>query len=366
MIQESGRKRGVKQVLVIAVWLTVALVTLGPPAWIAVTYFTQGEVPSWSGLDWYIDPNGEFHSPKTLWDVWELLIIPAALGLGVYWLNRQERKAEREAEDRRTEAELKVEGQRAQSEREIALDRSREDALQRYLDCMTELILDRGLRASETGAEVRDIARARTLTVLRAIDGGRKGEILQFLHDSGLINRDNAVIGMLDVDLTGANLTLAILNETDLSWAKLSGATLFGAYLQRANLSWAILYEAKLLSADLSEADLSHASLIRANLSNTNLCSANLDGATLSEANLEGAILSRADLTRAVVKDKQLEQAKSLKDATMPDGSYYDGRFNLEGDIELARKQGVNTDDPEAMALWFASELTSPDETNHS
>ena len=44
----------------------------------------------------------------------------------------------------------------------------------KLFDRMTELILDKGLCSSEPPPEVRDIARVRTLTVVRGLDGERK------------------------------------------------------------------------------------------------------------------------------------------------------------------------------------------------
>ena len=44
----------------------------------------------------------------------------------------------------------------------------------------------------------------------------------------------------------------------------------------------------------------------------------------LNEADLRGADLSEANLSAAIVTTKQLEKAKSLKGATMPDGSIHE------------------------------------------
>jgi uncharacterized protein YjbI with pentapeptide repeats len=62
----------------------------------------------------------------------------------------------------------------------------------------------------------------------------------------------------------------------------------------------------------------------------TNLIGAKLIRANLSKARLNGVVLSGADLSGANLKDvkdittEELEkQAKSLKGATMPDGSKY-------------------------------------------
>jgi uncharacterized protein YjbI with pentapeptide repeats len=150
-----------------------------------------------------------------------------------------------------------------------------------------------------------------------------------------------------DADLSGAELSYTILSDADLSGANLSGATLSSADLGRADLSDAhlrgtTLIETNLSSADLGRADLSDADLSNAhlksvllykanlngaNLSYTDLSEANLSGANLSSANLGGADLSQADLSQADLSgaqdltQKQLDKAKTLKGATMPDGS---------------------------------------------
>jgi len=78
---------------------------------------------------------------------------------------------------------------------------------------------------------------------------------------------------LLDVNLSGADLSLANLSGADLSLANLSGA-------------------------DLSYADLSGAELSDANLSRADLTNANLSGADLTNANLSGADLREARLNR--------------------------------------------------------------------
>jgi uncharacterized protein YjbI with pentapeptide repeats len=84
--------------------------------------------------------------------------------------------------------------------------------------------------------------------------------------------------------------------------------------LNNVNLSSSDLSYANLSNTSFSEANLSKASFFNANLSKTNLRHTNL-----SRANLESADLSGADLTGAKVTEEQLEQAKTLKGAKMPD-----------------------------------------------
>jgi uncharacterized protein YjbI with pentapeptide repeats len=280
---------------------------------------------------------------KTLYDWLQLLIIPAVLALGGYLFNyttsRNEQKAtqlraqtEREAAEKQAQAELEAAEKRAQTERDIALDNQREQALQTYIDSMSELLLEKKLRESKLeDDEVRNIARVRTLTVLPRLDKDRKARVLQFLYESKLIDKDKKIIDLSKADLREANLFGAYLDAADLSKADLSGADLGAAILNAANLRIADLSSANLVGAVLNAANLSSANLSKANLRFASLKGAKLfgdgpiiGGANKSETDLSEADLSRAELTGANVTDKQLDKAKSLKGATMPDGTKHD------------------------------------------
>lgn len=230
---------------------------------------------------------------KTLWDWLQLLIVPIMLAIGGFWLNQLQKSRE----ERATE-------QRDKTEREIAADNQREAALQEYINKMTELLLKENLRKAEPEGEVGKIARVRTLTVLSRLDGKRKESVLKFLYESGLIIfGDNLIIDISGADLSGidlaeANLNRAYLARTNLAGANLAGARLKGAYLPFANLTGA-------------------------NLSRTYLAEADLSAADLSEADLTEAYLLKANLMSIHITDRQLEKAKSLKGATMPDGSIH-------------------------------------------
>ncbi len=123
-----------------------------------------------------------FHG-KTLWNWLELLIIPGVLAFGLLWFDLAENERARKAEQKRAETQLNVEDNRA-----------KESALQLYLDRMTALLLEINLRTSERNDEVRSVARARTLTVLSQLDGKRKGFLLRFLYESGLISTAKPII----------------------------------------------------------------------------------------------------------------------------------------------------------------------------
>jgi uncharacterized protein YjbI with pentapeptide repeats len=238
----------------------------------------------------------------TLWDWIKLLIVPGVIAGGGFWFNRQQR--ERELETAREQRARDV---------EIAERRTQDEALQAYLDQMGQLLLDkdRPLRQSKEGAEVRTLARARTLTILSRLGRARKRSAVEFLHESGLVRKDRPVLDLKRADLREADLIGADLREADLGGAHLMGADLSETNLSGGSLSKALLGEALLIMADLSGADLSGAELIGADLGLANLREADLRG-----ANLWGADLRHAQEWTV----EQFSAARNLKGATMPDG----------------------------------------------
>lgn len=141
---------------------------------------------------------------KRFWDYLELLIVPVALLIGGYFLNRAQREREREAEQAHRGQVLESENQRAQDE-----------ALQAYLDQMGQMLTDkdRPLHRSPRSDRLRTVARARTLTVLSRLDGDRKARVLQFLYESTLIDatREHPIVDLTGADLSGANLRSSII-----------------------------------------------------------------------------------------------------------------------------------------------------------
>jgi uncharacterized protein YjbI with pentapeptide repeats len=67
-----------------------------------------------------------------------------------------------------------LENARAQHAADVAEQQAQQESLQTYLDEMNSLLLERALRESEQGSEVRTLARAKTLTVLAGLDAQSK------------------------------------------------------------------------------------------------------------------------------------------------------------------------------------------------
>ncbi len=142
-----------------------------------------------------------------------------------------------------------------------------------------------------------------------------------------------------------AELRLAgMLSDGSLRSIALCQAVLDGADLTEADLCYVDLHQASLDEADLSGARLQAAKLNRASLRGADLKDTNFTNADLYKVNLRGAF----NLTEA-----QLASMNELFGSIMPDGSVYNGRFNLFGDLARAKWAKVNLDDPKSMAEFY-------------
>jgi hypothetical protein len=168
---------------------------------------------------------------KALWDWLQLLIIPVVLAVAALLFNLATTR----------------------TEQKIALDRQREDLLQNYLDCMSDLLLKEGLRSSAVDAEVRNFARVRTITLLFQLDARRIGYVFAFLRETKLMSNkpNSSIVSLSQADLSGANLSGASLSKTELGEADLSGASLTGAKVAEKQLKTAASLKGAFVPDDL-------------------------------------------------------------------------------------------------------------------
>jgi uncharacterized protein YjbI with pentapeptide repeats len=308
---------------------------------------------------------------KTLWDWADLLIVPAVVAGGVFLLDKSQRDREQAAEGARREREQEVEESRREREMNAENRRTMDTALQAYLDQMSHLLLEKGLRGSEEDDDVRMLARARTLTVLTQLDPDRKGSVLRFLYEAGLISKSDPIIKLSGIsilgsisgaaDLSGVDLAFVYMGDADLSGTRMTEADLAFCQLPGADLREADLSNSKLSNGDFSGDDFRHTVLSETtfdeailegadlrdvqlwgnDLTGANLSKADLRGAELSGAHvalilgdaadgdfgdaiLTGADLSRANLTEATITQEQLAQCASLEGTIMPDGTIHE------------------------------------------
>lgn len=253
--------------------------------------------PAWTGFA----PSEEDKDGKTLWDWLEILIIPVALATGALIINWTQKKTE-----------LDVAEKTRQLEREIAADRQHQATLEAYYDRMTDLLLNHKLREfSETDSEERSIARARTLAVLRSLDGVRKAQLFQFLVESHLFDQPEPIVVLVGADLSNTDLGGMDLPHTNFSYVDLTNADLSNTNLTDTNLNGA-----KLASTNLTGTNLTEAYLRSTNLKTANLYRTIFVGADLSEANLEFATFSMVNLQEADLTNASMSYARFNSDTT--------------------------------------------------
>jgi uncharacterized protein YjbI with pentapeptide repeats len=249
---------------------------------------------------------------KTIWDVLELLIIPATLAIVAAFLDKVERKADRENANKKAEV-----------DREISKENQQEASLQSFYDVLTRLLLEYKLRQSKDDDGVKKIATVKTISTIETLNINRKNKLLIFLCELGLLDDDfrwetGVCISLDNAVLDGCDFSNMFLEKAEFKLAHLEDANFENAEMQycifeRANLKGAILQWANFDSSNLEFANLQEANLVGAHLEKVRLQDANLQNANLEGAHLKGANLQRANLIGA-----------NFKGAIMPDGKVYD------------------------------------------
>jgi len=257
---------------------------------------------------------------KTFWYWLQLLIIPAVLAAGAIVFSIKQNNDSLNLNNMQYTQSLHIAATRYVEDQHNALDQQQAAILQTYINNIQYLLLNHNLLKSSSihtnnpYYDVAILARARTLTALQGLDldSERKGSLLKFLYEAQLIGfPDNTGKPDAVIDLSGADLTNAALHDTDLIGVNLSNADLYGAMLYRSDLR----------NANLQGVDLRNANLQGVDLRNANLQGANLTGADLGCTKPGGQKIACVDLSSAIVTSEQLAKARSLKGATMPDGS---------------------------------------------
>lgn len=254
---------------------------------VSLSIFAPSDIfPRWTGFGPALTntQGQELPHAKTLWDWISLLIVPLVLALAAFWFNRSENRYA-----------LKLQERMEHEAREIESRREQETILQAYLDHMTHLLLDKGLRSSKFGDEVQAVAQARTLTILRRLNAPNKSIIIRFLYDSDLLGSE------------ANELRVVNLSGVDLSNIKLNGACLIGA-----DFAGTILSCADFSCSWLWDASFAKSKLDGANLSDAKLWGAKMYGADLTDARLDNAQVNGASWVDCKVTDEQWKSANHV------------------------------------------------------
>ena len=211
-----------------------------------------------------------------------------------------------------------------------------EDALDAYFDKMQEWILDKEspLASAERQDPRRKMARTRTLAILKRLTPTRKRDVLQFLYEHKLISKEQPIVYLKDADLSKADLSGLTLIDANLSNTNLTGADLSRAQMcgfVGSSASWETAVRRGGTWWDLMEplqsSELSGTNLTDAILKRTVLVGCNLLGARLRAADLDGTDVRSADMRLAYdLTQEQIEktygstgQQEHMPDTLLPD-----------------------------------------------
>jgi hypothetical protein len=314
----------VRKVLIAATLTAIGLVVVGVGFWWL-----------WGVLTAYIEPKTATDR-KDLANIFIVIAagvvgtLTAIAAVGNLYVSRRNLQQQRELDqDRREEQERALE-QQLESTRHLEDQRSQDAALQAYFEQMGGLLTDHHLIKTEQRGDIRQLARAQTLTVLARVDGPRKGLLVRFLHGAGLIKHENPVIRLEGADLSQIDLEKVIISDAMLSDVNLRKANLRGAEL----IDGTDLSESDLEGADLREAVLDYhygAARYFAQSGSAWVDSLDAEFEATHQTHLVGTNLKGANLHDGKLTDKQLAECKSLEGATMPDGQVLKSDDNPDG-----------------------------------
>jgi uncharacterized protein YjbI with pentapeptide repeats len=264
--------------------------------------FSPSLAPAWTGFSGSPSPIIGV-PPKTLWDWLDLLIIPIVIAVSVWFLNRSETRKERQI---------------AQIRYDTAQERLHDETLQKYYDKMAELLLKHNLRDSESEYdEVRSVARATTLAVLRMLDGKRKADVLKFLYASDLINENNVIplrtANFTSTQLSNSRFSHSHLNGTDLEGSVLDNCYFIACTLTKARFDRSSLHEVRLQNCNIQLGQFSECEMSRLDFWESNLDLAQFNKARLTDCHFHNAIITGGDFVGATIADSSFEGANLMR-----------------------------------------------------
>src|SRR5215208_6017172 len=221
---EERSNRFPRWLVVLAAFLEVLVVVGAIIAW-----------PKWFGF-----------AERKPWNYLDVFLVPVAVAGATVWLTLAHDKRQHEAEEEQDRRRREDEIIRRQIELDVEEQRAQDEALEAYLDEISQLLTDekRPLSRARPGDNLSTVTRARTLTALTRLDGHRKRSVLQFLYESGLVIKARVVVDLKEADLSEAHLIGTNLHKVNLRRGDLRRAFLRAAHLHEAELQGAHLEEA--------------------------------------------------------------------------------------------------------------------------
>lgn len=232
--------------------------------------------PKWMG---FIENTSDEIKIKTLWDWLDLLIVPTSIGI-IGWIYKDYEKKKEEKKQ---------------------IENTNNEIFNNYIKNISELILKNNLLESNKNAA--NLARTLTIVALENLDGERKGQILQFLKESDVLQK---------VELLGANF-----KNSDLQGIVLKNQIFKGIDFSNSNFQNSFLDGTQFISCNLSSSNFSNSSLLNVDFNYSNLCDSILKNNDLESVKFNCAEMHNADLRNSTIKKAQIEEItkfnKSIK-----------------------------------------------------
>lgn len=259
-------------------------------------------VPSVAGEDI------QYRRSRTLWDLLELLIVPAVLGFGVYLFQRIGANRDRA----RTELESTRDRERAEDERQEAALRGFMDRMGNLLALASSSRRRSGRRQNQFNKLQKTLIRGYVLNSVPSMIPERKKAIINFLYESDMIKSVEPEISLRDADLRSVDLTILRGKEAQFEEINLAESNLGDANFALANMKSAVFTDATLEQANFTGTQLHNAVLFNTDLRQANLVAAQLHNADLRFANLSGANLRGARFNDGTLEDTEKQQLSTL------------------------------------------------------
>jgi uncharacterized protein YjbI with pentapeptide repeats len=160
------------------------------------------------------------------------------------------------------------------------------------------------------------------------------------------------------MDLDDANFNFCILEGVNFGGAHLGGANFQGANLKKSDFSKCFLEEVNFNSATIWNASFTSANIRNGKFENASLWQSNLENSYLQNCSFRNADLKGVNFNKAnKLTVEQFIDMNELRGAIMPDGSLYDGRYELKGDLIKAQERNIDIRDDARMAEFYGVSL---------
>jgi uncharacterized protein YjbI with pentapeptide repeats len=218
-------------------------------------------------------------------------------------------------EEARLEQERLIEDQRRAADFQATENRQMDSILGTFLKEMSEILLKDDFTLENHRWAI--VVRAKTVTVLRQLDGKRKSYVIQFLYEAELLFHKRNPIDLNNADL----------NNIDMSGRKLENISLNGALLQNASFMGATLDNSNFNYAKLVKSTFEKAKLVNATFFNCDATESNFDGANLTGALFEfGRLIKttwRSKHAQKIIFNKARIDDADFDDANLDQTSFY-------------------------------------------